>query len=141
MHIDQLQQLSEWLAATDIGLLELRGPGGHIRLRHDGARIEAVEDATPATSDEPHAHGPRLHVAAGSVGVFLHGHPLHTAPLARPGARLRAGQPLGLLQVGALLLPVVAPKDATLIGPLVADGETVGFATPLFELEPLHEAL
>ena len=140
MNIDHLQQLSAWLAATDIALLELRGPGGHIRLRHDGASVDLVEDAAPATADEPPAHAPRLTVAACSVGVFLHSHPLHTAPLARPGTNVRAGQPLGLLQIGSLLLPVVATQDATLIGALVAHGETVGFGTPLIELEPLHEA-
>jgi acetyl-CoA carboxylase biotin carboxyl carrier protein len=140
MNIDHLQQLSAWLAATDIALLELRGPGGHIRLRHEGASVELVEDAAPATADEPPAQASPLTVSACSVGVFLHSHPLHTAPLVRPGTHVRAGQPLGLLQIGALLLPVVATQDATLIGSLVADGESVGFGTPLFELEPFDEA-
>jgi acetyl-CoA carboxylase biotin carboxyl carrier protein len=140
MNIDHLQQLSAWLAATDIALLELRGPGGHIRLRHEGASVELVEDEAPATADEPPAQAPRLSVTACSVGVFLHGHPLHTAPLVRPRGHPRAGQPLGLLQIGSLLLPVVANQDATLVGPLVADGESVGFGTPLFELEPFDEA-
>lgn len=141
MHIDTLQQLSTWLAATDIAMLELRGPDGHIRLRHDGAGVESIEDAAPALVDTTSAPAPLLAVAACSVGVFLHGHPLHTTPLARPGASVRAGQPLGLLQIGSLLLPVTAPKDATVIGPLIAHGETVGFGAPLFELEPLVEAL
>ena len=139
MHLDQLKQLSEWLVATDIAMLELRGPDGHIRLRHDGARVESIEDAAPAMTGTTSGCVPRVTVAACSVGVFLHGHPLQTTPLARPGARVRAGQTLGLLQIGALLLPVTAPKDATVIGALVAHGETVGFATPLVELEPLAE--
>ncbi len=134
MNIDHLQQLSAWLAATDIALLELRGPGGHIRLRHDGASVELVEDLPPP-ADEPAAHAARVIVVASSVGVFLHSHPLHSAPLARPGVNVRAGQPLGLLQIGSLLLPVTAPTVATVIETLVADGETVGFATPLIELE------
>jgi acetyl-CoA carboxylase biotin carboxyl carrier protein len=140
MHIDLSQQLSAWLAATDIAVLELRGPDAHIRLRHDGARVEVIEDAGPTMVETTSAGVPRLTVVACSVGVFLHGHPLHTTPLARPGASVRAGQPLGLLQIGSLLLPVTAPKDATVIGALVAHGETVGFATPLVELEPLVEA-
>jgi acetyl-CoA carboxylase biotin carboxyl carrier protein len=72
--------------------------------------------------------------------VFRHSHPLHTAPLVWPGADVRAGQPLGLLQIGALLLPVTAPKDATLVTMLIADGESVGYATALIELELLDEA-
>jgi acetyl-CoA carboxylase biotin carboxyl carrier protein len=140
MHIDLPQQLSAWLAATDIAVLELRGPDGHIRLRHDGARVEVIDDAAPAVADTTSAHVPLLAVAACSVGAFLHGHPLHTTPLARPGANVRAGQPVGLLQIGSLLLPVIAPKGATVIGSLVAHGETVGFGTPLVELELLVEA-
>jgi biotin carboxyl carrier protein len=140
MHLDQLKQLSEWLVATDIAMLELRGPDGHIRLRHDGARVESFKDSATVITDTTGAGPSRLTVAACSVGVFLHGHPLQTTPLARPGARVRAGQPLGLLQIGALLLPVTAPKDATVIGAQVAHGATVGFATPLVELENLAEA-
>jgi acetyl-CoA carboxylase biotin carboxyl carrier protein len=140
MHIDQLEQLSEWLVATDIAVLELRGPGVHIRLRHDGARVDLVEDAAPAAVEPTSAQVPRIIAAASSVGVFLHNHPLNDAPLARPGSTVHAGQVLGLLQIGTLLLPVNAPKDATVIGALVAHGESVGFGTPLVELEPLDEA-
>jgi len=140
MQTDQLKQLSAWLAATDIAVLELRGPGEHIRLRHDGARVEAIDDEAPVTVDTSGVQAPRLVAAASSVGVFLHGHPLHDKPLVHPGTHVRAGQALGLLQIGALLLPVSAAKDATVIGALVAHGETVGFGTPLVELEPLDEA-
>ena len=139
--INQLEQLSQWLVATDIAVLELRGPGVQIRLRHDGARVEQIEEVAPAAVETMSAQVPRLVAAASSVGVFLHSHPLNDAPLARPGASVRAGQALGLLQIGALLLPVTATKDATVIGALVADGEAVGFGTPLVELEPLDEAL
>ena len=72
--------------------------------------------------------------------MFLHNPPLNDAPLARPGSIVHTGQVLGLLQIGTLLLPVNAPKDATVIGALVAHGESVGFGTPLVELEPLDEA-
>ena len=88
MHIDPLQQLSAWLAATDIAMLELRGPDCHVRLHRDGAQV--IEVAAPAMVDTPSAQVPRLTVAAFSVGVFLHGHPLHTTPLAPPGASVRA---------------------------------------------------
>jgi len=137
MRIDELQQLSAWIAATDIGLLELRGPEGHLRLRHDGTRVEVVEDDAPATQEVLRAEAPRVVATADSVGVFLHRHPLHEAPLARPGATVRAGQTLGLLQVGALLLPVPAPHDGRVAGTLVAHGTAVGYGTALVELQPL----
>ena len=140
MRIDELQDLSAWLAATDIALLELRGPDGHLRLRHDGARVEVVEDDGPARQEAQSTEAPRLVASATSVGVFLHRHPLQEAPLARSGARVRAGQTLGLLQIGSLLLPVSAPKDATVAGILVAHGTAVGYGTALVELQALDEA-
>ena len=141
MQTDQLQQLSAWLAATDIAELELRGPDGqHLRLRHDGASVEAIEDETTRTAATRAAVAPTLIACAGSVGVFLHAHPLHDKPLVQPGSRVRAGQALGLLRIGALLLPVCTAKDAVVLGALASDGATVGFGTPLVELQPLDEA-
>ena len=75
-------------------------------------------------------------VRAPSLGTFLHCHPLQAAPMARPGRHLVAGEVWGLLQVGALLTPVVAPQDCTLGTLLVAHGAVVGFGEPLAEVRP-----
>ena len=129
---EQVQQLAAWLAATDIGLLELRTPDGVLRLgREGGAGSEVVElDA----QDDPPAP-PACAAVAPSVGVFLHAHPLHAAPLARAGERVAAGQPVGLMRIGPLLLPVRAPQAGVLIAYLVPEGEPVGWGTPLVELQ------
>jgi acetyl-CoA carboxylase biotin carboxyl carrier protein len=134
MPIDDIQQLLAWLADTDIALLELRGRGVHLRLRHDGERVDGADDDVPPALDAPAAAG-RVVAAASSVGVFLHQHPLQEAPLARPGTRVDAGQTIGLLQIGSLLLPVCAARDATVAATLVAHGITVGYGTPLIELD------
>ena len=132
MKIDDVQQLSAWLAATDIDLLELHGPGEHLCLRRDGARVEIVP--SDALQDGPEQ---RAVATAASPGVFLHGHPLRGEPLATPGAVARAGQVLGLLQIGALLLPVTAPAEGVVQAMLVAQDTTVGYGTPLVELRLL----
>jgi len=124
MQPDQVHQIAAWLAATDIGLLELRGPALELRLRNDGGQVQAAPDAPPVTA------------SAGSVGVFLHRHPLHETPLAPIGETVRAGQPLGLLQIGALLLPVPAPQDGVVTALPVAHSTLVGYGTPLVELQP-----
>ena len=131
MRLDELHQLSAWLAATDIRLLELSGPGAHLHLHHDGARVEVV-DGKPAEIPRPVAR-------AGSVGIFLHHHPLREELLARPGARIRAGQTLGLLRIGSLLLPVTAPQDGIVANTLAGHGEAVGFGTPLVEYQAVCE--
>jgi len=133
MRIDDVRQLSAWLEATDIDMLDLQGPGERLCLRRNGNRIEVAAD------DAQEPAGPLTVVEAASIGVFLHEHPLRSEPLANRGTPVRAGQVVGLLQVGALLLPVTAPQDGTVEAMLVAPGTAVGYGTPLIELRPLWE--
>jgi len=140
----ELQQLAAWLAGTDIGLLELRTSQGHVRLRRDGAapenyvletlqgHAEAPVPAPVAASKAP----PTLSAVASSVGIFLHHHPLRGTPLAPPGTEVQAGQTVGLLQIGALLLPVVAPQAGVVAALREAHGSLVGYGTALVELHP-----
>jgi acetyl-CoA carboxylase biotin carboxyl carrier protein len=130
MLIDHVQQLSRWLALTDIDLLELRGPQEGLCLRRSGDRVELV-----AQHDVQGQTASRTIATASSVGVFLHAHPLRAGPLAAPGTAVHAGQVLGLLQIGALLLPVTAPQDGVVARMQVEHGMAVGYGTPLVELE------
>jgi len=139
--LERLRELVAWLAPTEIGLLELRGPQMHLRLRRDGGplgevvQVDAGDDSPTAIAGTTPQNDTTL-ISANSVGVFLHRHPLREAALARPGADVRAGQTLGLLQIGMLLLPVTAPRDGTVGGTLVAHGSAVGYGTPLLQLQP-----
>jgi acetyl-CoA carboxylase biotin carboxyl carrier protein len=128
MQSDDIARIAAWLAATDIGLLELRGPGTALRLRHDGSGVgvDAI-DAEPAAVRA---------VPAPSVGVFLHRHPLRHDDLAAPGSAVVAGQALGLLQTGPLLLAVPAPADGVVQAQCVPHGTAVGYGTPLVVLLP-----
>ncbi|MBL8344372.1 MAG: acetyl-CoA carboxylase biotin carboxyl carrier protein subunit [Rubrivivax sp.] len=130
MNEDLVRRLSDWLAGTDIAWLELRGPGMQVCLHNDGSRVDAVPDGewlAPTRAEE-------VEVRAASVGIFLHSHPLREAPLATPGQPVGAGQPLGLLRIGSLLLPVTAPREGTFVGHAAEHGRTVGYGTPLLHL-------
>jgi len=144
MMIAELQQLVAWLAGTDIGLLELCTPHGLVRLRRDGAAPEnyVLEElqghaGAPVPAAVAASAVPAIKPAvAPSVGVFLHHHPLRGTPLAPPGAKVQAGQTVGLLQIGALLLPVAAPQAGVVASMLKAHGSLVGYGTALVELHP-----
>jgi len=136
MRIDSLQQLSASLDDAGIGLLELHGPGVLLRLGRDAADAAPTGERSVATSNTSKVAQSRgTTVNAPSAGVFLYAHPLQSAPLARVGAHVPAGAPVGLLQIGALLLPVPAPRAAVVTGLLVADGTLVGYGTPLVDLD------
>ncbi|MFM7025699.1 MAG: biotin/lipoyl-containing protein [Limnohabitans sp.] len=125
------------LAATDIDHFELVGPALTLRLaRAPGGAVDAevqpTAQATPLASDTV---GTRLVLRAGSVGVARLAHPLREEPLVQAGDAVSAGQPLLLLQVGQVLLPVTAP-GAGRVRRLIADaGATVGYGSPLIELD------
>ena len=131
---DELKQMAAWLADTDIGLLELRTPGGNVRLGREpapGGEIVQLED--DAQHDES-LQAPRAIASAPTVGVFLHAHPLHDKPVVRMGERVKAGQGLGLLRIGPLLLPVTAPAAGQVTGVREDTGTAVGYGAALFEL-------
>lgn len=138
----ELQQVAAWLADTDIGLFELRTAHDHVRLRRGpGASGFVDETATPAMEDAASAGVPAAPpsvsaVTAASVGIFLHRHPLRATPLAATGTTVQAGQVVGLLQIGALLLPVAAPRAGVVASVLVDHGSLVGYGTTLLELQP-----
>ncbi|MHA6822384.1 acetyl-CoA carboxylase [Ralstonia pseudosolanacearum] len=141
MRVEQIRQICTWLAATDITEFDLQGPGIHLLLRNARAVAPRIgAQPTPSASAAPAALVGAAStvstevVRAGSVGVFRHQHPQQTAPLAAVGASVRASQPLGLLQIGPLLLPVTAPCDALVQDMPVPDGTVVGWGTSLVVL-------
>lgn len=127
--LERVAQLSAWLANTDIGLLELRTPQGILRLGRQGDDIVEL----PMEEDEAEP----VTVKASSVGLFLHTHPVATEPLARIGQRVDAGQLIGLLNIGPLLLPVSAPQAGIVDALHVEGGIAVGYGAPLIDLHPL----
>ena len=84
--------LSAWLAATDIDVLELRGPNGSLRLERRGGRIESAEERSDAARPQASTV---TGVCADTPALFLHHHPLHTTALARPGMPVSKGQVAG----------------------------------------------
>ena len=124
-------QLAAWLAGTDIGLLELRTPQGTLRLGRQG------DDIVELPAEVTEAKNELVSVHALSVGVFLHSHPLAVAPLVRAGECVEAGQTVGLLKIGPLLLPVTAPQSGIVDGMHVANDVAIGYGTPLVDLHPL----
>lgn len=125
-------RLATWLAATDICTLELREPGGTLRLERDGGLINISEHAVGET--EAPARCTEA-IRSDTPGIFLHGHPLRPGPLVEADAEVRPGQVVGLLRVGVLLLPVHATRAGRIEGYWAEDGAPVEYGAPLIELQ------
>lgn len=128
---EDLAEIAAAMALAGIARLELIGPDVRLVLRRGAsAELLAVEAETMASKAETIA------VSAPGVGTFLRAHPLHERPLAAVGDAVGVGQPIAVLQVGALLLPVVASAAAVVIDATVEDETLVGYGDRLFDLLP-----
>jgi acetyl-CoA carboxylase biotin carboxyl carrier protein len=133
MRPEDLSEIAAAMAKAGIRHLELIGPDVRLVLGR-----EAIAEP-PAIEVEAETRAPSaatIAVAAPGVGTFLRAHPLHDRPLAAAGDSVGAGQPIAVLQVGALLLPVVASTAAVMIDAVVEDGTLVGYGDRLFDLPP-----
>jgi acetyl-CoA carboxylase biotin carboxyl carrier protein len=136
MPFDHIEQISAWLAEAGIDHFELSGPNRRLRLARAGRESSGPDDVFLEIDLAEAGIGAdhRFTVNAPAVGILLHQHPMQEMPLAPCGSRIRAGQTVALLQIGALLLPVSAPRDGTVIDQLVQQGALVGYGTGIIEL-------
>jgi len=138
MQTQDIRQLAEWLAATDIDFLELSGPGIEVKL-HRHSAVPSGNDPAVARSEAPPGEDvrsvDRMAVCASSPGVLLDRIPGAAAPLCVPGDAVQAGGVLAVLSIGCLLLPVRAPCDGWAGNWLVPSGSTVGYGTHLLNID------
>jgi acetyl-CoA carboxylase biotin carboxyl carrier protein len=125
---ERIARLAALLEGTGIVLLELTGPDEVIRLRRDAVSHEA------AASNLAAVDGARPVIRAPSVGVFRERHPTNDTPLIAPGHTVEPGEVIALIQVGMLLLHVLAPTGGVVTDVLAADGDVVGYGAPLFKM-------
>lgn len=131
--------------------------GGLTRLEYEagGARLvleksasgQAVPAAVPATvpaavpaaaaAPEPPAGEEGTCIKAPLVGTFYVAPQPGAAPFAAPGARLKKGEPVCVLEAMKMINQVPAPCDCEVLAVLAKDGELVGFDTPLFRIREL----
>jgi acetyl-CoA carboxylase biotin carboxyl carrier protein len=122
MRIDQplIRQLSAWISQRGIDLLELTTPEASLSLQRDAPH--------PAPADP--IRGSQYHeLTAPSPGRYLDRHPLSTEPLAIPGASVEAGQLVGFLQIGALLLPLRSTRAGRIVSLPRGPGDTLGYGS------------
>jgi acetyl-CoA carboxylase biotin carboxyl carrier protein len=131
---DHIPEMSAWMAAAGVAELELTGPDTRLYLRLNGEVCSP--DIQPGHADDD--ADPVETIAAPAAGIFLNQHPARATPLVTDGSEVRAGDLVGLLQIGSLLVPVVMPKAGIVTDILVPSGEIVGYGTKLVEFERLE---
>ena len=139
MEITELRQLVQWLEEKGIESFELEVTERKLRLSLRGREAAGPISVTIDNGDDTRRDNGII-VAAELAGIFLIQHPTRSTPLVRLGEAVRGGDVIGLVRVGALYVPVIAPGNGALVKILAVPESLIGFGTPLFEVRPISDA-
>ncbi len=131
-----ISTLTGWLESSGARELEIGTPdGGLLRIALDAA-ADPTQRAGPVPTIQ--AGSPEgAAITAPMAGLFRDRHPVvpETEPLASEGRALEAGAFAGFVEVGPVLLPVIAPS-AGLVGEIHArDGQLIGYGDAVLTME------
>ncbi|MBB4371918.1 acetyl-CoA carboxylase biotin carboxyl carrier protein [Bradyrhizobium sp. cir1] len=133
IEITDIERLAQILARSGVDTIEIEEPGLTLKLVVDtAARIAAP--ATPAAPTTDHFVTAKADVA----GHFLAAHPWQDKPFVAPGERIEAGAIVGLVKIGLLYAPVVAPTAGTVDAVIGETGAMVGYGTPIVRIRPFN---
>ncbi len=119
---DELVELLELLAASDVIELELTVGTTHLSLRRPPARAPIRSVAEPPTPPSDEA----LAIASPLVGIFR--------PSVQVGESVAPGQSIGAIEALGMPTTVDAPQGGTVEDLLVATGTPVEYGQPLLVL-------
>lgn len=125
--------LAAALEAAGVAAIEIDQPGRKLRI--------VVENGVPGMSSQvetsQQSQRPQTRAVTASIaGIFTHDHPTFVALPVESPREVVAGDTLGFIRVGPILLPVKAPETGILMRSVTEDGLLVGYGDPLFEIEP-----
>ncbi|CAK7259888.1 MULTISPECIES: hypothetical protein [unclassified Shinella] len=132
-----ISTLAGWLEGSGANALEIVTPdGGGLKIvLAAGARAVRIAETVPeAPAVRPEGHAVRAPMA----GLFRDRHPaaMETGPLAGAGRALEAGAIAGFVEVGPVLLPVIASK-AGMVGEIHARADgLIGYGDAVLTMEP-----
>jgi acetyl-CoA carboxylase biotin carboxyl carrier protein len=132
-----IERLAQILQISGIDAIEIEEPGQSLKIVMDTAPAVAasptVAAAASATDDSS------IIAKADVAGHFLAAHPWRGKPFVAPGQSIEAGAIVGLVKVGLLYVPVVAPATGTVDAVIAETGMTVGYGTPIARIRALAE--
>ena len=134
MELQELYGLMDRFGASGLTALEWEKEGERVMLRREGtvspapAAVSAPAAPAPAEAEQGEA------VTAPLVGVFYAAPAPEEPPYVTPGAQVKKGDTLCLIEAMKMMSEVPAPADCVVEEVLVRDGEAVGVGAPLFRI-------
>lgn len=122
-----LDQLTTWMQEGGFTRLTYKRGKSAVTLRLPGSAAPAPKPKQLRPINSP------------GLGAFMPGHPLADQPYVQPGSAVDAGDIVGLLAIGPVLLPVKAPCSGLIRSVIRRQGEVVGYDDQLFDIEPVED--
>jgi acetyl-CoA carboxylase biotin carboxyl carrier protein len=133
-----IERLAQILERSGVDAIEIEEPGQSLKLVMDAAARIA---ASPTLAAAGSPVGDNSVIAKADVaGHFLAAHPWRDEPFVAPGQPIEAGAIVGLVKIGLLYAPVVAPAAGIVDAVIAETGATVGYGTPIARIRPLGES-
>lgn len=141
----ELFALMDRFSAGGLTRLEYEAGGARVVLEKTAsAQSAAVPAAAPSpavpaapAAPEPPAAEEGACIKAPLVGTFYVAPQPGADPFAAPGAHLKKGEPVCVLEAMKMINQIPAPCDCEVLEVLAKDGELVGFDVPLFRIREL----
>ena len=143
MDLQAIQELSALIRRHGIDVLVLTTREASLRLERDPSD-RAISRPAPAarkpaggqiaSTDTAAGAASGYELTAPSPGIFLDRHPLGSQPLVRAGATVDAGQLIGFLRVGCLLLPLRSAQAGRITSLVPLPGDTLGYGSVVMRL-------
>ena len=143
MDLQVIQELSTLIRQRGIDVLVLTTRDASLRLERDASSSPASRPpAAPrrpssgrgASADAAAHAASGYELTAPAPGIFLDRHPLGSQALVRAGATIEAGQLIGFLRVGGLLLPLRSAQKGRITSLLPRPGDTLGYGSVVARL-------
>lgn len=137
--LDQkLRDLLDFTKGTDLQEVVWEKDGAKISFRRADVKphhpAPASVDASAFAVEEP-AELETLFIRSTMVGTFFRGDSSDRPPLVVEGTLVSSGQPVGSIEAMKIRKDVVSQLACRIVKSLVADGHSVEYGQPLFEVE------
>lgn len=134
MELQEVYALMDRFSASGLTALEWEKEGERVMLRREGTASPAPVAVSVPTSPVPAKAEEGDLVTAPLVGVFYAAPAPEEPPYVAPGASVKKGDTLCLIEAMKMMSEVPAPADCVVEEVLVRDGEAVGVGAPLFRI-------
>lgn len=151
MDIRKIKRLIQLLEESGINEIEIKEGEESLRISRGSTVAPAAQQYTvavpppqqapaPAPSSEPAEPAaptlPEGHIVRSPmVGTFYRAPSPGATPFTEVGSKVKAGDPLCIIEAMKMLNQIEADKDGTIISILVENGQPVEFDQPLFVIE------